>query len=192
RTAEIAREHGAAVVCVNFRHIAATRNAGARAAGGDQLFFVDADTVVNERVLRAALKALENGAVGGGAPPKMDGPGPLYAGLLVFWLGILMRLAGISGGAFLFCQRAAFEAVGGFDEQLYGAEDAALSTALRREGRFVILWSRVLTSGRRVRTMTGLQMLSFFVGTAIFPSKTLKNRSRVESVWYDSNRENDD
>ncbi len=191
RTAEIARERGANVVQVNYRQIAATRNAGAKAARGERLFFVDADTVVDERVLRAALRALDNGAAGGGAPPKLEGPVPLYAPLFVLWLSVFMRIAGLSGGAFLFCTRQAFEAVGGFDEQLFGAEDAALSSALRREGRFVVLWTRVLTSGRRVRTASGLRVLGFFVRTAILPSNTLKRRANVEKMWYQSNRERD-
>src|SRR5688572_21460895 len=46
RTADVAREHGARVVSVNRRQIAATRNAGAREASGELLFFIDADTVV--------------------------------------------------------------------------------------------------------------------------------------------------
>lgn len=192
RTAEIARERGAVVIQVSHRQIAATRNAGARAARGERLFFVDADTVLDERVLRAALRALDDRAAGGGAPPKFDGPVPIYAQVMVLWLGLFMRIASISGGAFLFCKRAAFEAVGGFDERLYGAEDAALSSALRREGRFVILWQRVLTSGRRVRTMSGLRLLAFFVELAVAPSRTLQNRSSVENVWYDSDRTNDD
>src|SRR6185503_16812179 len=56
-TGEIAREHGAKVVQVNHRQIAATRNSGARAASGERIFFVDADTVINARVLAAALRA---------------------------------------------------------------------------------------------------------------------------------------
>ncbi|HJT45077.1 MAG TPA: glycosyltransferase, partial [Chthoniobacterales bacterium] len=44
RTSAIGREAGAKVVFIDRRQIAAARNAGARAAGGDVLFFVDADT----------------------------------------------------------------------------------------------------------------------------------------------------
>src|SRR5438270_828091 len=44
RTAEIAKGAGAKVIPINRRQIAAARNAGARVATGDVLFFVDADT----------------------------------------------------------------------------------------------------------------------------------------------------
>src|SRR5207248_3894887 len=66
RTADLARGQGARVVPVNRRRIAATRNAGARAAAGEWLFFVDADTAVTRPALRAAVRALRRGAAGGG------------------------------------------------------------------------------------------------------------------------------
>jgi len=81
-TGHIAEKHGARVVVVNFRHIAATRNAGARVATGDFLFFVDADTLVTARAVRAALGALRRGALGGGSAVRFDGPVPLYAAIL--------------------------------------------------------------------------------------------------------------
>src|SRR5258705_13489613 len=50
-TAAIARQNDARVVSVNHRQIAATRNSGGRAAAGEQLFFVDADTTINPRAV---------------------------------------------------------------------------------------------------------------------------------------------
>src|SRR5437667_2239448 len=50
-TVEIARRNKARVVSVNHRQISATRNAGGRAASGDRLFFVDADTTTNPRAV---------------------------------------------------------------------------------------------------------------------------------------------
>jgi glycosyltransferase involved in cell wall biosynthesis len=104
-TAEVARKHDATVVSVNRRQIAATRNAGGRTARGERLFFVDADTVVSPRVVAAALRQLDRGAAGGGAPARFEGPVPLYAHLLMWWLGWLMRIAGMTGGAFMFMTR---------------------------------------------------------------------------------------
>src|SRR5258705_4647021 len=72
-TALIAERHGARLVRVAHRQIAATRNSGARAAHGDLLIFVDADTIVNEGVVRAAVDALHSGAVGGGAAVAFEG-----------------------------------------------------------------------------------------------------------------------
>src|ERR1035441_6931555 len=66
-TAEVARQQNAIVVPVNHRQIAATRNSGARAAKGERLFFVDADTTINPRAVAEALRYMDKGAVGGGA-----------------------------------------------------------------------------------------------------------------------------
>src|SRR5438093_3645106 len=79
RTGEIALEHGVHVISVSHRQIAATRNTGAAAATGDILIFVDADTTVAEPALRAAMDAVRQGAVGGGASVRFDeGRLPIY------------------------------------------------------------------------------------------------------------------
>src|SRR5262249_21706291 len=64
RTAAIAAEHGARVVSVSHRQIGATRNSGGRAAQGNVLFFVDADTVPTIEAVRAGRAALRAGAMG--------------------------------------------------------------------------------------------------------------------------------
>jgi hypothetical protein len=134
---------------------------------------------------------MDDGAAGGAAPTRFDAAAPLYAHLLLWWFGLLMRLPGIAGGAFMFCTREAFDATGGFDEKLFGAEDAAMCWALKRQGRFVVLWQWVVTSGRRMRGVRGLRMLAGLVRMAFLPGM-LKRRSRVRKIWYESNREQDD
>jgi glycosyltransferase involved in cell wall biosynthesis len=57
-TGKVASQRGVRVIDVAHRHIAATRNAGAREAGGDILFFVDADTQTNEEAIAAGLSAI--------------------------------------------------------------------------------------------------------------------------------------
>src|SRR5262249_29143722 len=61
---------------------------------------------------------------------------------------------------------------------------------LKRQGPFVVLWDKARTSGRRVRGMSGVQMVSVLFRMAFFP-KLLKKRASVDKVWYDSNRESD-
>lgn len=193
-TAEIAGQHQARVVSVNHRQIAATRNSGARASNGERVFFVDADTTVNPRAVASALRAMDNGAVGGGVMTwvDMNESVPLYARLLLVLLFFAPKLVGFTGGAFMFCTRAAFHATGGFNERLYWAEEAGFALALKRQGRFFVPWQHVLTSGRRLRTMSGGQLLMGGVRMMFSPIKLFTQRSSVEKVWYNSNRADDD
>jgi glycosyltransferase involved in cell wall biosynthesis len=189
-TAEIARQNNSRVISVNHRQIAATRNSGARATCGDRLFFVDADTIINPAVVVSALRLMDKGAVGGGALARFDRLAPLYAHVMLLWFGLFLRLAGIVGGACMFCTRDAFERIGGFDERLFGAEDAAMSWALNRQGRFVVLWRHVLTSSRRMRGLNGPRILASLFRMGFNP-KMLTRRSSVQNIWYDSDRERD-
>src|SRR5687767_6300356 len=128
-TAEVARQHNAIVVDVHHRQIAATRNSGGRAARGQRLFFVDADTIINARAVASALRYMDQGAAGGGAPVSTDGITPLYIRLLSVLSVPFAKLAGFTGGAFMFCTREAFLATGGFDERLYWAEEGVFALA---------------------------------------------------------------
>jgi glycosyltransferase involved in cell wall biosynthesis len=193
-TAQIARQHDATVVTVKHRQIAATRNSGARAARGDRFFFIDADTVINPRAVAAALRAMDKGAVGGGAPAGFDKNEvvPLYMRLIAAFALVLPKLIAFSGGAFMFCTREAFHATGGFNERLYWSEEGSFALALKREGSFVGLWERVTTSGRRFRKISGLQMFAGGARMIFSPIKMFTQRTLVEKVWYDSNRADDD
>jgi glycosyltransferase involved in cell wall biosynthesis len=191
RTAAIAEARGARLTRVNLRQIAATRNAGAREAIGDKLIFVDADTVVSEEVVRTAIEAMNHGAAGGGSAVSFDGRLPRYAELVHPTLVRLFRAAGLACGCFLFCTRRAFEAAGGFDEKLFASEEIAMSRALKRQGRFVVLRESVTTSGRKLRMYSGKQVLRLFAGLLLAGPKALKRRDGLE-VWYGGAREDPD
>ncbi len=183
QTAALARSVGARVVSVSHRQIAATRNSGARAAKGDIFIFVDADTLAKESVVKAAVKALRDGAVGGGASFHFDGRLPLYARLVLpssIWLSRAARLA---GGCFLFCTREAFEAVGGFDERYFCAEELVLGKALKRQGRFIVLRESVTTSGRKLRAYPALKLLHVLAAMIWGGQKALMKRQGLD-FWY--------
>jgi glycosyltransferase involved in cell wall biosynthesis len=187
RTAAIAREHGARVVSVQCRQIARTRNAGARAAIGEMLVFVDADTLVTESAVRAAIAAMRGGAVGGGCAFRFDDPLPLYGRVLAAVAVPLYRMAGLASGCFLFCTREAFRAAGGFDETLFGAEEAAMSRALRRLGRFVMLRESVTTSGRKLRAYSGREVLGILARLALGGPNGVQRRDGLD-IWYGERR----
>ena len=187
RTGSIAREHGARVVRVSHRQIAATRNAGAREAGGELLVFVDADTIVTEAVIRAAVRALHDGAAGGGCAFRFGGRLPLYARIMQALAVPLYRVAGLASGCFLFCTREAFFATGGFDEGMFGAEEAAMSRALRRRGRFVVLRESVTTSGRKLRAHSGREVLGTMLRLACTGGRSIRRREGLD-IWYGERR----
>ena len=186
-TADVARAHGARVVGVDFRHIARTRNAGARATSGAALVFVDADTVVSAEVVGAAVDALRNGAAGGGALVHFEGPLPVWARLFIPILRASMTAGKLAAGCFVFCARDAFERTGGFSESLYAAEELAFSRALRRCGRVVILRERVWTSGRKLRSHSGRETLVFIGHVLRRGPSVLRSRERL-SIWYGERR----
>lgn len=186
-TDAIAREHGARVVSVVHRQIAATRNAGARAAVGEWLVFVDADTCVTPGAVAAAVGAMRAGAAGGGCAFRFDGALPLYGRLIGAVAAPLYRVLGLASGCFLFCTREAFDATGGFDERLFGAEEAAFSRTLRRHGPFVVLRESVTTSGRKLRAYSAREVVGLLARLALTGKRSLRRREGLE-LWYGERR----
>jgi len=187
RTREIAAQAGARVTPVQHRQIAATRNAGARSAAGDILFFVDADTSVPPESVRQALRVMRAGAVGGGSRVHFDGSFPLHFKALIWTSGALSRATRLAFGCFLFCRKDAFDAVGGFDETLFASEELALSRALKRRGRFVILRESVTTSGRKLRAHSAWEVWRALGIAALHMLGLVRGRRGLEA-WYGGRR----
>ena len=189
RTAEIAEVAGATVVRVNLRNIGAVRNAGAAAATGDRLVFVDADTRLPPDTLAAILDAFEAGAVGGGARLRWDEPPRLSARVcsrvfLFFWQTVF----GFATGCLMFARREDFEAVGGFDPDYFAAEERFLTTALKARGRFVIVRPPVVTSARKMRLFSTPHLIGVAV-KALFRGRGPLRRRRGLELLYDAPRE---
>lgn len=181
RTADVARAHGARVVRADVHQIAAARNAGARAAYGDLLVFADADTIVHPQVLRDAVEAMRNGAIGGGAGAEFEANAPRWAHAAIGLAAWILRTAGWAAGCFVFVRREPFEHVGGFDERYFASEEIHLSRALKRVGRFVILPHTVVTSARKAEVYTMRHSLWLML-RMLWPG-SLKRREGLE-FWY--------
>lgn len=187
-TADIGTAHGAEVLRVEHRHIAATRNAGAQHAQGTRLIFIDADTVIDTAVLRAALMALDGGAVGGGVTVRLQGNPVWHERWTANTFTWLLRQWKIAPGCFIFCTRSAFDAAQGFDETYFAAEDIAISRALARQGRFVILRESVATSDRKLRTFTLRDHFGLLLRMAVHGRKVLRSRKDLK-LWYEDRRD---
>lgn len=188
-TAKIATRAGAVVVPVHYRHIAAVRNAGARAASGDVFFFVDADTCIAPAHVTGALAALAAGCSGGGARVKPDGSVPLWGRVFVhlFSLGYF-TIANLGAGAFLFTTRKNFQATGGFDEQFFAGEEVFFTKALKKLGRFKLLREPIVTSGRKLRMHSARYVLGQSFALIVGGKRSVRSREKLD-IWYDGKRE---
>jgi rSAM/selenodomain-associated transferase 2 len=152
-------------------------NAGARAARGEILLFLHADTVLPEGAGAAIQTALADPTVVGGRfDVRLDSRRPLLA--LVGWLmNRRSRLTGIcTGDQGIFVRRAVFEALGGYAE-IPLMEDVELTRRLKRRGRLAALRLRVVTSARKweregvVRTVLLMWTLRLLYALGVSPAR---------------------
>jgi rSAM/selenodomain-associated transferase 2 len=124
-------------------------NAGANSARGNIFLFLHADTFLPDHADRLIIEGM-NGKrrLWGRFDVKLSGKPPLLR-LIEFLMNWRSRLSYIAtGDQGIFVKRGLFEKVGGFPE-IDLMEDIALCKILKKYGRPLCLWQRVITSSRR-------------------------------------------
>ncbi len=186
RTAEIAGAHGATVVFEAHNNIASARNAGARAAQGEIVAFLDADDHLSSNLLWLVDEVMSSGRyVGGGVKIRWDSTTPA---LLLYnaFVGALRWLSGLSTGL-IYTTKETFDRLGGFDERYYATEETRFVVALHKLGagegrRFsVIRRGHVVKSARK---FTGSGLRPLLEVRFLLKPKKLTDREAC-SYWYD-------
>lgn len=145
-TCAIAEDAGATVLPAQ-RGRGTQLNAGARAASGEILLFLHADTVLDPGALAGVRAALaDEGVVGGTFTLRFDRDGSMLR-LYASFTRLPFRLFHY-GDQGIFVRRATFENVGGFREWPI-MEDVDFLARLRAAGRTAIVPLPVTTSARR-------------------------------------------
>ncbi len=155
-------------------------NQGAKAATGDVLCFLHADTLVPDDLLAVIEETLgDRHCVGGGFISLMAGKTNVRWGITLhnvlktYYAPLLFRphqffqgLRIMFGDQAMFCRRHAFWVCGGFDESLPLMEDADLCRRLYRQGRLRLVNRTVQVSDRRVAKLGVLKAnwIYFYIG----------------------------
>jgi len=128
---------------------AALLNAGARAADGDVLFFLHADSQPPRDALRLIAEALADSRVVGGAFEHLFAERSMSLRLITYINRIRYRLTrNYYGDQGIFVRASVFRELGGYKD-LGLMEDLDFSQRLKRRGRSVLIREPSLTSGRR-------------------------------------------
>ncbi len=137
RTEASARENGAdKVVFEAVNMISRARNSGADAAESEYLIFIDADTIILPELLVETVKRLKSGSIcGGGAAIGFDRKlDRISQAVSALWNNMAPRM-NMAAGSYIYCLKKAFDELGGFNPEVYAAEELGFSLRLARWGK---------------------------------------------------------
>lgn len=192
-TSQIAQQKGANVVFEPINQIARARNRGAENARGDWLIFIDADTFPTPELFRELAKVLTTDRMScGGGRFSMQGI-PLGPSLFLFGFSVFSWMTTFPGGGFMFCSREAFQAVNGFDEELFVAEEIFLFIKLKeyaKKNRLKkkMIWTPPIeTSPRKLNLYSPKEFSKLLWNILSNWKSTLRNKEACQ-IWYDGRR----
>lgn len=192
-TAEIAGAHGARVVFEPVNQISRARNAGAAAAEGDWFLFFDADSTLPPGAVRDMLDAIETERFAGGGSTLVFDRARFWLKCVIALGNFVVRCGNLTAGCFIFCRADAFREVGGFNRELFAAEDAEFGWSLRRwakrRGMKTIMLHRhpPVTSSRKLDLYSKWELAILLGRFMIFPRSTLRDREHLK-IFYDGRR----
>ena len=137
----LAEQASARVLSLPGGRVGAVRNAGARAASGHILAFVDADNEIDPEWVSACVAAMSDASVGAAGLAYTAPTPPTWVQRLYNLLRerpATRAAVGWLGAGNLAVRRDVFDAVGGFDEQLEACEDVALCMEITRAGYRIV------------------------------------------------------
>jgi len=193
KTAELATQAGAKVVFEPINQIGRARNSGATVATGEWLLFVDADSLLNPGMMADILNMIESGQyVGCGSVMHMPDL-PWWGKAAIQLWTVFSVVFHWASGALVVCRADAFREVGGFNQELFAADEIDLSQLLKKWGRkhglkFTILTRHPLvTSPRKVQLYSGWEIVSQILRVVFSPRRSLQDKKKLP-IWYDGRR----
>jgi glycosyltransferase involved in cell wall biosynthesis len=192
-TAELARKAGVRVIFEPVNQIARARNAGANQATGDWLLFLDADTLVSAETMAEMRAACHRFDCAGGSTIVRFDHTPWIVKPAVVAGNLLIRWTHLTCGCFLFCRTELFRQVGGFNLELFAAEDAEFGRRMKKWAserglRLVMIRSHPPVTSLRKLYLYGWTGALKLVGRFILsPRRTIRDKKYL-GLFYDGRR----
>lgn len=192
KTESIARSFGARIVRDDSKNLSRIRNTAARAATGDILVTIDADSVMTRNLLMEVDSLLQrDDVIGGGThiQPERLSLGIAVTGMCL--LGGIGTYYRVSCGCF-WCRRSDYDAIGGFDENRVCAEDIDFAVRLKRYGRqrgmrYLTLVRAYIRTSCRKFDQFGDWYFFRKLPSAIGMLRG-RDRASADELWYDVER----
>src|SRR5687767_6949544 len=164
KTAEVARGRCDVLIDTQERGISRSRNRGARAARGEMLLFLDADTILEPDALRTIARKFKRTDAAGTLKGVPDSDRWIYH-ILYFFKNRMHRLRIHKGSVgVILCWKDDFTATDGFDENLHVMENSHLIKKLCKFGRYrCVGQTPALTSMRRYDRTGPLQTVALWI-----------------------------
>lgn len=136
QTEAIAKSFGAVTLVNDSKNLSLIRNAGIRAARGEIIATIDADSWVADNMLIEIDRMLATGQyIGGGVRTAFERNSlGIAMSALVLVVPLLIKYGMVSVGLFWGYKRD-FEAIGGFNENMLMAEDAEFACRMKKWGK---------------------------------------------------------
>lgn len=181
RTAEVVRGKCNQLHELNERGLGPARNLGAARAKGNLLLFLDADTILEPTALQVIARKFKRYHSAGTLRGVPDYEKASYK--LIYFLKNLVHKTHAHHGSsgVILCWRDHFEAVGGFDNELYLRENSDLMKKLRQFGAYkYISATPAITSMRRYEKTGTSEMVLLWLKVWV-----LSNFSDIRNQTYE-------
>lgn len=158
-TSKLAKKLGAKVVFQPIRNIGKTRNAGAKEAIANEtnaeiLFFIDADTKINSKLISKTFNTLKNQKIKAISCISSFDRYNSLSSFGVWFYNIASKILKLGVGQYVVVRKEVFDEVNGFDEEYYAFEEIDLFQRIKKKyGRnsFKVIFYPAITSGRKFK-----------------------------------------
>jgi glycosyltransferase involved in cell wall biosynthesis len=185
-TEKVATKLGAKVVPLSEPNISKSRNTAARAAKGDTLIFVDADTVLKDTVVAETLTALEGKRHKVVTQIARHKHYPSIASYGIWFYNIFTILTGMGSGHYIGIRKTDFKKLGMFNEEVFAYEDMLFYKKARKvfgARSIKVITKTGYTSYRKYEDGHNLKKFLLGVIGTILNFKVARNRDNLE-YWY--------